>query len=67
MLIPRFHSDFRETLLPYLQGIDYIATLLSVAFILFAVRQNLTMAIGILTFTMHVAVISIIPVPEFVA
>jgi hypothetical protein len=65
LLIFRFYPNFQTALLPYLKGIDLIATLLALALIFFAASQNTKAAIGILTFMLYVAIISTIPIPEF--
>jgi hypothetical protein len=67
LLIARFHPNAQEALLPYLQGIDFFATLLALALATFVIRQTPKIATGILTFMMCVAVISIIPMPEILA
>jgi hypothetical protein len=63
LLIARLHPNVQEAILPYVQGIEFIVTLLAIVFLFFVVRHNLKIATGILTFLLSVAVASIIPMP----
>lgn len=65
LLIFRFHPNFQAALLPYLEGIDLIPTLLAVVLIFFAASRNAKAAIGIVTFMLYVAIIAAIPTPAF--
>lgn len=64
-LIVPFLPNSRVALLPYLEGIDLIPTLLAVVLIFFAARRNAKAAIGIVTFILYVAIIAAIPTPAF--
>lgn len=67
LLIACFHPNAQEAFLPYLQGIDLAGTLLAIACVPLVIRQDAKIATGILTYITCVAVISIIPMPEFLA
>jgi hypothetical protein len=65
LLIVQIHPNFQAALLPYLKRIDLISTLVAVTSIFFVASQNTKVALGILTFTMYLAIISTIRTPEF--